>query len=237
MMNLEQIRTTLGDLSGRTDLAEENTDLADFFINEGSKYLDRNSETQKTWANNYSYLAVNSWYVQIPFCRAFKEVWLSSTTAKWQLEKISLNDMMSELLTTKVSLLSSGSPCYYCPAITRNVPEGSPLPTDITDYSDILSTTGSAYNAILVAPVPNESLLVNALGIFYSKTLTLETDENYWSVVHPSLLIQAALREIEIFNRNSTGVKDWESAITSTLDGINKDLVEEQITDVDQMEG
>ena len=47
----------------------------------------------------------------------------------------------------------------------------------------------------------------------------------------------AANRQIEIDYRNTAGVKDWEAAIQSELLGLGKDLVEEHIAEVNQMEG
>ena len=47
----------------------------------------------------------------------------------------------------------------------------------------------------------------------------------------------AANRQMEIDYRNTAGVKDWEAAIQSEILGLGKDLVEEHIADVDQMQG
>ena len=237
-MNLSQIREYFRVLSGRFDLTDENSGfMADFHINSASQFLDRRSEIQKTWASHYVFAEIGDWFVQFPHCRSVKEVWISSQTARWQLEKKNLQDVLSEYFTELVSLLDTGVPVYYSPAITRYIPEGTVLHPDVASFTDVISTTGYGYNAILFAPPTDARLLVEVVGLFYSVALVDDKDENFWSAIHPSLLIKAALREVEVFNRNSNGVKDWEAAITTDLSTINFDLVEELIAEVDQMEG
>ena len=47
----------------------------------------------------------------------------------------------------------------------------------------------------------------------------------------------AANRQLEVDYRNTAGVKDWEMAIQSEMLGLGKDLVEEHVAEVSQMEG
>ena len=74
-------------------------------------------------------------------------------------------------------------------------------------------------------------------GLFYSAELVNDTDENYWSIAHPMLLYMAAMRQIEITNRNTQGVRDWEASIGADVKTLGFDLVEENIAEADQMEG
>ena len=100
-MNLLQLRTKFRSLSGRFDLVNEDfTDNgADFFINEGRKYLDSLYETQKSWASCFRFLEIGKFSVSFPYCRAIKEVWAATTEARWQLEKTSLQDLTAGYLT------------------------------------------------------------------------------------------------------------------------------------------
>lgn len=234
-MNLNQIRLRFRDLSGRHDLmATDSTDTIDFLINSGSRFLDRISDHQKTYATYYKKLLQGEWNLQFPYCRAVKEVWIASTTERWQLEKKNLQDLLAGLMTEKVADLDQGDPLYYAPLMTRTI--GTP-PTDIDSYIDTITSSGQLYNAVLILPPPDQDLLVEIKGLFYSDELIQDVDENYWSAVHPELLIKAALHELEIFNQNQTKVEAWEKNISLELDGINKDLVDEAIAEVDQMEG
>ncbi|RLI52540.1 MAG: hypothetical protein DRP09_17690, partial [Candidatus Thorarchaeota archaeon] len=93
------------------------------------------------------------------------------------------------------------------------------------------------YNGIIFWPPADKEYVIETWGLFYSPELEDDDHESYWSVTNPLVLIMAALREIEVFNRNTEGVKDWELAIRSEVSGIGKDLVEEDIAEHDQMEG
>jgi hypothetical protein len=234
-MNLLQIRKRFRDLSGRYDLmTSDSTDTIDFMINAGSRFLDRLSEHQKTYATHYKFLSQGSWNLQFPSCRAVKEVWIASMEERWQLEKRDLQDLLAGLMTELVSNIDQGDPLYYSPLMTRTV--GTP-PTGIESYIDTITSMGNIYNAILILPPPDKQLLVEIKGFYYSDELIQDTDENYWSKVHPNLLLKSSLHELEIFNQNQSKVEAWEKNIQLELDGVNKDLVEESIAEVDQMEG
>jgi hypothetical protein len=78
---------------------------------------------------------------------------------------------------------------------------------------------------------------VEVVGLFYNKELVADTDENYWSAAHSFLLIMAAMRQLEVINRNTQGVNDWEAVILRDMTSIGFDLVEELVAEVDEMEG
>jgi len=102
-------------LSGRFDLVNEDfsDNGADIYINEGRKFLDRLDETQKSWASCYRLLEVNRFSVSFPYCRAIKEVWAASTSARWQLEKVSLQNLMEGYLTGLPSSRTPGTPYVH----------------------------------------------------------------------------------------------------------------------------
>lgn len=234
-MNLIQIRRKFASLSGRYDLLNEDpSETIDFFINSGSEFLDRISEVQKTFATHYRYLVQGAWNIQFPYCRAVKEVWVASTTARWQLEKIKLQDMLAGYMSELVANMAQGGTMYYSPTLTRT--SGIP-PVGIGGYIDMIVSQGNLYNAIIVSPPPDQQLVVEVKGLFQSDILTVDIDENFWSVAHPSLLIKAALHEMEVFNQNTEKTLAWEKTINLELDGINKDLVEEIVAEISEMEG
>ena len=235
-MNLKQVRIKFRDLSGRHDLVtEDGADVgANFFIQEGMKYLDRLVETQKSYAEFHKILAVGGWNIQMPQCRAIKEVWAASTTLKWQLDKMDLQDLIAGLMPSLVSQLDQGTTLYYSPTLVRVVGD---IPVTISNFVDVITPTGEGYNAVLVLPPPDENLLITVKGIFYFDDIVEDTDENFWTVVHPSILVKAALREIEVFNQNQTKIRMWDAVLAADITGINKDLVEEEIAERDQMEG
>lgn len=239
-MNLLQIRTKFRELSGRFDLVSDTyADTgADFFINEGRKFLDRLDETQKSWASCFRFMETGFWSVQFPYCRAIKEVWAATTESRWQLEKKKLQDLIEGYLTGLPSSREVGTPLYYSPCISRYVPENATV-LDIESFIgwvDIPSGNAHEYNAILVNVPTSEKLTITINGLFYSAELVNDTDKNYWSEVHPMLLYMAAMRAVEISNRNTQGVKDWENSIGFEMKQLGMDLVEELIAEVSEME-
>jgi len=240
-MNFLQSRIKFRDLSGRHDLVDPaGIDTgAGFFINEGRKYLDRLYETQKSWASCFKTIATGFWGVSFPYCRAIKEVWAATSSARCQLEKESLQDMIEGYLTGLPSSRSLGIPLYYSPCITRYIPENA-LAGDIesfTGWTDVLAGNGHEYNAILLDVLVSENTTIIINGLFYSMELIEDTDENYWSAVHPMLLYMSAMRQVEVTNRNTQGVNDWSNSIETEMRQLGFDLVEEIIAEVDDMEG
>lgn len=240
-MNLIQLREFFRTTSGRHDLvnADFSDNGADTYINEGRKFLDRLEENQKSWASAFRYIQIDKYMATVQSCRAIKEVWVGTTTARWQLKKMKLQDLISEYLTGEPSVRTSGSPLYYSPTITRYIPEdiASADFESFLQWVEIPAGNAYEYNTILLNVPANEKLVVEVKGLYYSKELIADTDENHWSVVHPLLLYMAAMRYIEVMNRNTQGVNDWTKAIITESTSMGMDLVEEIISEQDEMEG
>jgi len=151
-----------------------------------------------------------------------------------------LADLIAGYFTELPSGIDPGTATYYAPAVTRAAPETYNTPADelesFTGYVDVLSADHFAYNSILIAPPTDERLAVQVKGLFYSDQLVEDTDKSYWSEVHSDVLIMATMRAIEIINRNTQGVNDWNAAITEEITRIDMDLVEEEIAEVTQIE-
>jgi hypothetical protein len=240
-MNLLQIRTKFRQLSGKFDLvnADFSDNGADFFINEGSKFLDRLSENQKSWASAFRFIEVGKYSASIQYCRAIKEVWAATTTARWQLEKKSLQELLNDHLLSTPSERTTGEPAYYSPTLTRYIPEDLSAEDfeSFIQWVEIPSGDAHEYNTILLSAPTDQKLLVEIKGLFYSNALIADEDKNYWSVNHPFLLYMAAMRYVEVSNRNTQGVNDWDRAIAKDATDIGMDLVEELIADATEMEG
>jgi len=240
-MNLLQLRTKFRELSGRFDLVSNlfADTGADFFINAGSKYLDRMDETQKSWGTCFKFLEVGHWAVSFPYCRAIKEIWVATISERWQLEKTRLQDLIEGYMTGLPSSVTPGTPLYYSPCITRYIPENATVQEleAFIGYVDISAGHSHEINSILVNIPTSEKLTVIINGLFYSAELVNDTDENYWSAVHPLLLISAAMRQTEVPNRNTQGLNDWDNAIRTEMRQLGFDLVDEMIAEADQMGG
>jgi hypothetical protein len=239
-MNLLQIRQQFRILSGRYDLVNDDgsDNGADFFIQEACKYLDRLDETQKSWATVYKWLPAGLFAVSFQTARAIKEVWVATADERWQLEKVKFQDFKANYMNVVNSLREQGDAAYYTPLLTRYIPENA-MVTDLeafTGFVEIPSGNAALYNAIAIAPTTDVTLMVEITGLFYSMKLSIDTHENYWSIAHPMLLIMATMRQVEVINRNTQGVNDWDSAIRIDMQQLGFDLVEELIAEVDDME-
>jgi hypothetical protein len=240
-MNLLEIRTKFRDLSGRYDLVKDDfsDNGANFYINEGSKWLDRTVETTKSWASRMEVIAAGRWYVQFPFARAIKEVWAATSTAKWQLEKIRIQDMIASYYITPPAQWVNGTPLYYSPMVTRYIPEDiTPVQlATFATYVGVIPNTDHEYNAIALSAPVDQDTLIDVRGLFYSIPLDLDTDENYWSSVHPMLLIQAAIRQTYVVSGNKPLLDILDRGIDGELTRLSYDLVEQIIAEIDQMDG
>jgi len=240
-MNLIEIRSKFRELSGRYDLV--NNDLsdngADFFINQASRWLDRTVETTKSWASYMVIIPVSSWYVQFPYARAIKEVWISTTEGRWQLEKIRLQDMIASYFSKPPVEITNGTPEFYSPAITRYIPEDV-TPATLATFANFIGVIPSItheYNAVILSSPVELQSLVEIIGLFYSATLVSNEDENYWSRVQPMLLVQAAIRHTYIVGGNKPMLDVLDRGIDGELDRLGKDLTEQIIAEIDQMDG
>jgi len=240
-MNLLQIRAKLREVSGRFDLVNDDfsDNGADFYIYEGQKHLDRMNETQKSWASCFRFIEIGGFAVQFPYCRAIKEVWAMSTSARWQLNKKNLQDLITGYLSGLPNERNQGSPLYYSPGITRYIPENISAEDfeSFVGWVDIPAGNAHEYNTILINVPAEEKLAIEIKGLFYTAQLVNDVDENHWSVAHPMLLIMATQRIMEVTNRNTQGVNDWDNAIREYNNGLGMDLVEELIAEISQMEG
>jgi hypothetical protein len=196
-------------------------------------------ETSKSYASKFKLLKKGNFSVVIEQCRAIKEVWLATVEGRWQLEKVNLQDLIAGYLTGLPSSRTNGTPAYYAPCLTRHIPENGTV-ADLGAFIGFVETpAGNAldYNAILLNVPVDQQTMIDVRGLYYSMELVEDTDKNYWSECHPSLLIMAAQRYIEVFNRNTQGVNDWNNAIATEMKQLGMDLVEQQIAEVSQMEG
>jgi len=145
-----------------------------------------------------------------------------------------LQDLISEYLSAPPD---NGAPIYYSPVVTRKIPEDADLSSfsSFLTYTDTLTNVTSDFNGIVVSCPTDEQLLVEVKGLFYSKYMSEDDDQNYWSVVHPLTLLKATMRELEIFNQNQSKVKAWDEELAIEITNINKDMVEEEIAEVTEI--
>ena len=229
--------------SGRYDLIVDDTTWEDnganAYINAAQRALDRMQHTTFGEGHNWQAAVVNQRHVVFGFCRAILRVFATkiSDDSRTELTKETLAYVKSEHFAENAE---TGTPLYYAPGIFRLAPESEMAIGDIdvpANYLDYIGEAPQDFNGILFTPACDESYAIETWGYFYSPTLTLDTDVSWWTNNHPELLVMATQMTLEKFLRNSEGVKDWMLVIKDHLQGIDFDLVEEQISGVNQMEG
>jgi len=240
-MNLIEIRKKFKELSGRYDLVnEDNSDNgATFLANEACKWLDKTVETSKTGASYMQLLTAGDWYVEFPNARAIKEVWVTTADGRWQLQKKRLQDLIASYYADIPADRVNGTPYYYSPAISRYIPEDITPATLLTfaNYVGTLDITGYTYDALIISTPIDVSGLIEVLGFFYSAELSEDKDENYWTTVHPLLLVEAMTRMSHIITGNKPMLDILDRGLDGDLQRLEKDRVEQEIAEVDQMEG
>lgn len=243
-MTLLSVRTLAVKLSGRYDLINEDGDTPEAgtdngmnsFINSGQKYLDMLFDSKKGDGVRYDTLAIDGWYVPITGIRAIEDVWVNDTTESWQLDRKSLW-WMKENYNDLISSTSSGDAEYWAPALIRGIDVTNKDSLGAFFNYSLAQTNYENYSGIIILPKTDVALVVETSGKFWSPTLTSDTDISYWTEVHEMALVWATLRQLEISYRNKEGASDWEAAIASYVIGLDKDEIQEQISNVDAMEG
>lgn len=252
-MTLLQIRQKFVELSGRYDLVSNPATFtpdngANFFIQAGQRLLDNLHEKQLAWYKKN--LAIGDAVVDVQYVKSVKEVWIANADGRVQLDKVDYG-WLRENYSKPIASQDTGDPLYYAVGVNKLSPAqitlttvagASPYTAQFTyGFEDLIlaneSSEGYQYATVLIAPPTDEVKTIEILGQFFSLPLSSDTQVNFWSEQYPELLIQSALYQMETFYRNSEGARDWYNAIDLGLLGLDKNQVDEEVTDIDQREG
>lgn len=230
MSTLLGIRQDFIKRSGREDLAKtasakyDTDNGADFFIKGGSLDLDLEQDNIMSMADHNKDLTADDYDIQLSYCRNVHEVfYINSDGEKLKLTPITHGEMIDDY--PKLGSTDSSTPLYWAQYTTRRVPDQESSGRDV----DVIS--------LMIMPPTDESITLVVVGKWYAYPLTVNADQNFWSVNFPHILVMAALRNLEGFYRNSQGYKDYDAIIQKLLIGIDKDLAEVDAARELQMEG
>lgn len=237
-MNLGDLRAKFVSFSGRYDLVntDDSDDGANFFINAGQRFLDRRIDFKKSQGVYFKSLAVDGWYMRLSGCRSLEKVWVYDNEERWELEKKDLSWLYKQY-PDLVSETDSGDAQYWAPSELRGIRTADK--DSRGDYfNHVLAESGvENVSGITILPPTDVALVVELHGKFYSPTLENDEDESYWTEAVPETLLMAALYRLEAFYRNTQGAQDWLGSIELDLLDIDKDGVQEDNANVDQLEG
>jgi hypothetical protein len=237
-MNLSELRTQFIEMCGRDDLvnSDGSDNGADFYINEGQRFLDRRIDFGKSTGVVFKNLSINSWYIYLEDCRAVTDVWVQDTEERWLLEKKDLKWLYEEYPDT-IAETDSGDPAYWAIANVRGL-DLRAATTLGTFFSFVMSQRSSeGVTGIVIMPPTDTALVVEVWGKFYSPRLLQDADSTWWSREQEFLLLNSALYHLEIAYRNTEGARDWLAAMDLALIDVDKDSVFEDNANVDGLEG
>lgn len=213
-----------------------------YFLNAGARFLDGRIDRPKQFEWYKKDIAVGQVLAVIDNVRAIKEVWIMNVDGRNLLEKKSYG-WIRDQYSDSAAATTNEQPLYWTPAVIGLNPDQQGLTSvsytsEFTYDADDLSF-GQHYNkrGILWMPPSDGIYTISVLAQFFSKVLSSDSDENYWSVKYPETLLEAAMFMLERFFRNSEGMRDHLAAINSDIPGISFDLYEEEISGATQLSG
>jgi hypothetical protein len=239
VMDLLAVRKKFVKLSGHYDLVEDTTDWADngadFYIQAGQEFLDRRSKVTKQVSRLWEEIAIGAYYVTFQRCRTIEEVYVNDDSGRSKLVKKDfhwLHEEFSEIVASG----SYGTPLYYCPAYLRT--QDNTDMDNLATFFNYVMSADDEYRGVLILPPPDEAVVVEVFGKFYSADISSDDDESFWTINHPSLLILASLYQLEILgHRNTQGANDYLGQLEVSLADLDMDLAEEESHGVNQIEG
>lgn len=237
-MNLLELRTQFVRLSGHHELVTDISSFADnganFYIRAGQDFIDRKMNFWKRSAVNYAELGIGEWYTTFKRCRVIETVHVNNTTGRSQLEKKDILWLYQEFAST-IAETDNGTPAYYCPTNLRAI--NTVDKDSLGSFFNYVDESSNDYRGVIILPAPDEAVVVELYGQFYSTELLNNTDYSFWSVNHPDVLLLAALYQLEIlYHRNTQGANDYLVQLERALSDIDKDTVEESIQGVTEFE-
>lgn len=226
-MTLLEVREQFIKTSGRWDLvvdaaAEDYSDNgADFYLQAGQDWLDRRLPFAKDHAEVVVSLTAGDTQVSVPRARAIKQVWLNyASDDVRELLRCSVADLRREYgQSPPFSSVDRSAPVFYAPVVLRS--GSSP------------STTTEGYTGIVVAPAATIDTTLTLRGMFLSEALDADAAVSFWTVVHPDILIQAAMLRMEELHRNSSGASDHRQALQQMISDIYADQVDSELPERD----
>lgn len=240
-MNLKEMRKLLVETSGRYDLWNDDgsDNGANFYIQMGQKFLETLSYWDKMLAVKNIFLTGANNFM-LTNVRTIDHVYARTSRLSRYVELIKINlQQAREFIKLGTDDMA---PLFYTPMRMRGQVDNVLADNffmNIESYEDVLDSQNYESVGILLSPFVHSgtTVQVEIHGLFREPLLACDDTTNYWASEWPNVLLYAAMREMEIMNRNTQGMKDWENAINNVLVLTEKDSVMDEAHDVTEMLG
>ena len=254
---LTQIRSSFIREVGRYDFvtASGQDAGANEYINCGCRYLDQALSTTARTMTWHEVLAAGTLSIVLAGCMYPKSIWISNEDGWARLSQMDLElfrqrfpaiwaDLPTDVAPPVVNVgVGTGVPAYYAISTIGLSPDQNYLTADAFEEADVFKRdyadvyVGDWYNQlrIIFSPIPDEEYSVRVYGVFRSQVLTVDSDKNYWTVMHPDMVIAAAALEYEGRMRNSQGQKDIMLRLSEKMRAYQVEISEREWNGIDRI--
>ena len=239
-MNLLEIRTDFIKKSGFRGLVKSGGYVdngANTFIHSGQRLLDTLQPNPACVRSHLADLEADQYQVTFSNCRVVSSVWVTDEDGgrNNQLTKKTVRELRA-LYPGPVADVDTGIPIHYAPLTGVEPSMQSAASTDYTgDFLDLLFGKAYATSGIIVLPPADQVYTIEVNGRWFTKEMTADSDESWWSINRPDLLVLAAMCSREMFFRNTEGVKGYLDPRYGTLAiglrGIDRDMAAQESMD------
>ena len=230
-MTLYDVRQIFVQRSGRYDLIIDTVSWADngadYFINEGSKILDRSQNINSSISRTYTLPTDGQMHVLVDNMIACERVFVHGGGQRTELEKLEYVDMVADITGTLDSL-TKDRPVRFCIGHLRSE---NPNFMDVFGQYFDFTQVDPYHDVIFIYPPTTGDYNIEVWGLYHNNLLINDTDRNVWTENHQELLAWAALYAHEVSRRNTSGANDWWQAISAELNKLDDAMVYEMIVD------
>lgn len=245
-MTLAEIRKQFVKATNRYDLVTNgnlttNVDNgANFFINQGIRFLDLQVDGPGARKRAFGSLSEGDYTLELEDLKAVERVWIHTSSDVYDIsERNLLFEDFRRVYNEPFSSWDSGRPKRW----TQNVVHLAPMHSGETS-GDFATDGFSNYDDIEFSPTFNETGLlfypkadtdygVELLAKFFSSSLSVDTDKNWWTVQDPWLVIEAACYIHETSFANLSRAQSYLQNIQLHLTKIIHMEVEQELSTVD----
>ncbi len=216
-ITLAKVRVRFKEHTGRADLVDATgSDAkkgADWIINRGQRWLDENYYWLKPCRKDDVEIETDASSYEVEDLISVRQIWVTDDEeGKFRLVRMPYDDLIRHYPDPPAEIDAS-RPIYYA-----------------TQRLNTSTTTDYTTSTIYFMPPADADYTLTIQAYYYEPVLTSESDSTFWTEIHPELLVLASAMILEQQYRNTEGVKDMMGAIRLHVMGLEKHVVEEELS-------